>query len=151
MKDLMCWILGMIVGGVIILLVDDFFLLSLAAIVYAIPLFIIVETVYVASSLALKRKIRLVLSWVDCPTIVLSIALWGCLVEKMPWGVSNKSLANLIEPGLFSALACVFYAIRCYYALTGNNGKMKAWERVSFVAIPVVAVLMAFLFPCLPE
>lgn len=151
MKDLMCWILGMIVGGVIILLVDDFFLLSLAAIVYAIPLFIIVETVYVASSLALKRKIRLVLSWVDCPTIVLSIALWGCLVEKMPWGVSNKSLANLIEPGLFSALACVFYAIRCYYALTGNNGKMKAWERVSFVAIPGVAVLMAFLFPCLPE
>ena len=151
MKDLMCWILGMIAGGAIILLVDDFFLLSLAAIVYAIPLFIIVETVYVASSLVLKRQIQLVLSWTDFPTIVLSIALWGCLVEKMPWGISNKSLANLVEPGLFSALACVLYAIRCYCALTGNNGKMKVWEWVSVVAIPVVAVLMAFLFPCLSE
>lgn len=151
MKKLVYWLLGGAVSWFAIYMTEDFFLLSFSAIVFALPLWLIVEAAYIVISCALKRKIFLVFSWCDFPVICLSISTWGYVVSIEPMGLPCKSLANLVETGLFTLFACILYAIRCYHAFRGNVKAMDRWMRISAIAVPIVAVLFALLFPCLPE
>ena len=151
MRNAFHWILGCATALFTIFIVDDFFLLSFSAIVFTLPLFLIVEVVYIVFSYVRNRKIHLVLSWYDLPTICLSIAAWGCIVSVNPMGYPSKSLANLMEPAFFTSVSCVQYAIRCYHAFSGDLKMMKKWGRISSITVFIAAILFAFLFPGIPE
>ena len=145
------WLFGFFLSILAIEVVDDFLLLSLASVVYVLPLFVFLVVAYLVSCLVRKRPVRVVLSWADLPVVCWSVAIWGLVVEANLPIMPNKSLANLIEPGMVSALWCVLFAIRCRHALNGNLMKMSFWRNASFVAMPVVAVLLALLCPAIPE
>ena len=145
------WLFGFFLAALATKVVDDFFLLSLASVVYVLPLFIFIVVAYLVACFIRKRPVRVVLSWADLPVVCWSIAIWGLVVEANLPIMPSKSLGNLIEPGMVSALWCVLFAIRCRYALNGNLMKMSFWRNVSFVAMPVVAVLIALLCPAISE
>ena len=151
MKNIVCWAVGITISLIVVVMTDNYFLLSLCAIVYVSPFFLIIETSYIVISIMQKRKIRLVLSWCDLPILCSSIAIWGYLVSLNLKCFPNKSLANLIEPGVLALYACVTYMIRCCYAFKGDSIRMERWRFISMTSIPLVAVLLALLFPCLPE
>ena len=151
MWKLAYWILGAVVSAFAIYVADDFFLLSISTIAFSLPLFLIIEVFYILISCAYKRRVYLVLLWYDLPIICCSIALWGYIVSIKPMGFPCKSLANLIEPGIFTSFACVLYAIRCYHAFKGNLEDMDRWGRITAIAIPSAAILFALLFPGLTE
>lgn len=151
MRNFVYWIVGIGTSLLIIHWTDDFLLLSFSAIVFTLPLFLMIEVVYIVISYLLKRKVYLVLSWSDLPTICFSIAAWGYIDAVKPMAWPCKSLANHIEPAIFTTLACFMYAIRCYYAFKGNLERMEKWKIALAVTIPIVAILFAFLFPGLPE
>ena len=151
MWKLAYWILGAVVSSFAIYVADDFFLLSISTIVFSLPLFLIIEAFYIVISSVHKRRIYLVLSWCDLPIICCSIAIWGYIVSINPMGFPCKSLANLIEPAIFTSVACVLYAIRCYHAFKGNLEGMDRWGKISAITVPFTAILLALLFPGLPE
>ena len=145
------WLFGFFLAALATKVVDDFFLLSLASVVYVLPLFIFIVVAYLVACFVRKRPVRVVLSWADLPVVCWSIAVWGLVLEANLPIMPSKSLANLIEPGMVSAVWCVLFAIRCRHALNGNLMKMSFWRNVSFVAMPVVAVLIALLCPAISE
>lgn len=152
MRKLAYWIAGIAISSFIINIADDFFLSSYSVLMYSLPVFLIIEAVYLVFSLAFKRRIYIIISWYDLPSICFSIAIWEYIVAVNPMGgVMCKSLANLIEPGIFTAIACVIYGVRCYHAFNCNFARMERWGMVSAILIPVVAILFAFLFPGLSE
>lgn len=151
MKKRFLWLLGGAISWLTICMTDDFFLLSFSAIVFTLPLWLIVETAYIVISYVFKRSIFLVLSWCDFPVICLSVSTWGYVVSIEPMGLPCKSLANLVETGMFTLIACILYAIRCCHAFHGNREEMDRWMRISAISVPVSAILFALLFPCLPE
>lgn len=151
MKSFCRWVLGVVASCFLMHMTDDFFLLSFSAMVFAIPFFLVTEMAYLVVSHVARRRMRLVLSWLDFPTVCFSIAAWGFIVSAETIAFSHKSLANLIEPGIFTSLWVFLYAVRCYHAYKGNLGAANRWGRISAVAIPMTAILFAFLFPGLPE
>lgn len=151
MNALGYWLIGIVFAGLVIFMTDDFFFLSFSSLLIALPIFLIVEVGYIVVSYVAKREVRLVLSWLDFPTICFSIAVWGFVVTKKPIEFPFKSLANLIEPGIFTSVAGILYAIRCYHAFKGHSEMVKRWGLISAITIPLLAVLFAFLFPGLPE
>ena len=132
------------------IVLDEFGLLALFPVLFGLPCFIATDLIYVTMSVLKKRVVipTLALPLIDVFIVIVAIQIWSIVY---PFGLLCKSFANLIETGFLSVIACVFYAIRCYHAYNGNEGKMKHWQWLSFVIIPIVAVLLALFFPSLPE
>lgn len=124
---------------------------SIFAILLGIPTFISIEIFYIVICTVRKKKVQTIFSLCDLFIIVLSLGIWGGLVYFHPSLRFVKTMVNYIESGLIAMTANAFYAIRCYYALKGDFEKMRTWQKISFVAIPIFAILLVFLFPSLPE
>ena len=132
--------------------VDGFlFECSIFLILIGVPAFLVVDIIYLVACAIFKNRVFIVVSLFDPVVMVASVAIWSCVVYYHPFPMAVKAMPNLIEPGVLAVLFCMFYAIRCYYAFRGNACKMDQWKLISFVAIPIVAILSATLFPTLQE
>ena len=116
-----------------------------------VPLLLAIELTYVAMSLVKGRKILLVASWRVCISLIVSMLVWQYIVNERPLGFPTKGLPNYIELGVMVLLDGVLYATRCRQALAGNVRKMKQLEHIAVAAMPIAAILLAFLFPRIPE
>ncbi len=69
------WLFGLCLSALATKVVDDIFLLSLASVVYVLPLFVFIAVAYLVACLVKKRPVRVVLSWADVPIVCWSIAI----------------------------------------------------------------------------
>ena len=140
----------LVLDGFMRIVLDEFGLLALFPVLLGLPCFIVTELIYIIMSVLRNRGVMPMLAFplIDVLIVIGAIQIWSVVY---PFGVLCKSFTNLIETGLLTMLACVFYAIRCYHAFKGNEEKMKRWQWLSFAILPIVAVLSALLFPTLPE
>lgn len=76
---------------------------------------------------------------------------WQCIVNEHLLGFPTKGLPNYVELGIMVVLDGVIYAMRCRQALAGNVSKMRQLEHIAVAAMPIAAILLAFLFPYIPE
>ena len=129
---------------------DEFGLIVFFPALLGLPLLFVVESSYVLV-LIVKKKKRTVSPFVEISVTALSIWIWGVLVSINPFEWPTKSISNFMETGFISVIGCFLYAVRCWLSLKDGCPNLKLQRRVSFVVIPVVAILLAFLFPGLPE
>ena len=124
---------------------------SIFAILLGIPMFVAIEIFYIVFCIVKKKEVQVILTPYDLFIIVTTLGMWGFIVCAHPTLRFVKTMGNYIETGLIVMTANAFYAMRCYYAIKGNFEKMRIWKMISFVVVPVIAILLAFFFPGLPE
>ena len=124
---------------------------SIFAILWGIPMFVAIEIFYIVLCIVKKKEIQVVFTPYDLIVIVSTLGIWGGIVYAHPTLRYVKTMVNYVETGLIVMAANAFYTMRCYYAIKGNFEKMQVWKMISFVAVPVIAILLAFFFPGLPE
>ena len=143
--------LSLITGSISFLSAAEGFIFdcSIFAILLGVPTFVVMDLFYIIISVLRKRDVQIIYSLGDLIIIVLSIWIWGYIVYSHLLFV--KTMVNYIESGVIAMSACALYAIRCFYAYKGNLRKINLWQKISFVVIPVIAILLAILFPGIPE
>lgn len=143
--------MNILVDALFGLAMERFGFIGVFPLLCGVPLFLTIELTYIAMSLVKGREILLVASWRVGLSLVASMLFWQYIVNERPLGFPTKGLPNYIELGVMVLLDGVLYATRCRQALAGNVRKMKQLEHIAVAAMPIAAILLAFLFPRIPE
>ena len=97
--------------------------------------------------LAMKRKMEFWFSWPDIVSLFLPLFLW-CSLEQSGNG---KSLSNLIELPILGSVLGGCYGIRMLLGSVFRKPTVFVGSLATVPVVVIVAILMAYFFPCLPE
>jgi hypothetical protein len=115
--------------------------------VFCLPVFLLLLIVYVITMKVRRAKSLKILHWADPFALLLAPYAWGCFEHVG----QTKSLSNVVEFAIIGWGWCLCMAIRYAMSIMGRRTCERYYGYVTFAIVVLFAILMAILFPTLPE
>ena len=127
----------------------------LAPLLYAIPLYLIFclpivlvfMAVYAIVMKVKKQKPLRIIHWTDPIALLVAPYAWG-FFEHVG---QTKSLSNICEFAIIGWIWCLCMAVRYVRSVIGIRTYERLYGHITFAIVILSAVLLAILFPTLPE
>jgi len=115
--------------------------------IFCLPVFLVSMVVYIAVMKAKKKKPFHIIHWTDPVTLLGAPYAWG-LFEHVG---QTKSLSNICEFAIIGWVWCLCMAVRYVCSVIGIRTHERLYGYITFAVVILSAIIMAILFPTLPE
>lgn len=115
--------------------------------IFCLPIVLIMMMIYVLVMKIRKQKLLRVIHWIDPITLLVAPYVWGSL-EHIG---QSKSLSNICEFAIIGWIWCICMAVRYVCAVMGIRAWRHLYGYITFVIVALSTIMLAILFPSLPE
>ena len=116
-------------------------------VVFCLPVFLLLLTVYVITMKVRRTKSLKILHWTDPFALLVAPYAWGYFEHVG----QTKSLSNIMEFVIIGWVWCFCMAIRYAMSIMGRRSYERYYGYITFAIVVLFAISMAILFPTLPE
>ena len=115
--------------------------------IFCLPVFLVLMVVYIAAMKVKKKKPLHIIHWTDPITLLGAPYAWG-FFEHVG---QTKSLSNICEFAIIGWVWCLCMAARYASSVIGIRTHERLYGYITFVIVTLSAIMLAILFPTLPE
>ena len=116
-------------------------------VVCCLPVFLVMMTSYIIMMHMRKMKPLRVLHWTDPLALLLAPYSWAFFKHVG----HAKSLSNIVEFTIIGWSWCLCMAVRYFMSIMGRKAHERYYGYITFIVVMLVSVLLAILFPTVPE
>ena len=115
--------------------------------IFCLPVFLVLMVVYIAVMKVKKKKPFHIIHWTDPITLLGAPYAWG-FFEHVG---QTKSLSNICELAIIGWIWCLCMAVRYARSVIGIRTHERLYGYITFAIVILSAIMLAILFPTLPE
>ena len=115
--------------------------------IFCIPFFLVLMAIYIMVMKARKQEPLRIIHWLDPVTLLVAPYAWG-FFEHVG---QSKSLSNLCEFVIIGWIWCFCMVVRYVRSVIGLEAYQRKYGYITFVIVILSAIMLAILFPTLPE
>jgi len=119
----------------------------LSYLVFCLPVVLVLMVVYVIVMKVKKRKPLHIIHWMDPIALLVAPYVWGFLEHVG----QPKSLSNICEFAIIGWIWCLCMAVRYVRSAIGIRTHERLYGYATFAIVILSAIMLAILFPTLPE
>ena len=115
--------------------------------IFCLPVILVLMIVYVIVMKAKKQKPLQIIHWIDPVALLVAPYVWG-LFEHVG---QPKSLSNICEFAIIGWIWCLCMTVRYVRSAIGIRTYERLYGYITFAIVMLSAMMLAILFPTLPE
>lgn len=115
--------------------------------IFCLPIILCLMIVYVIVMKVKKQKPLRIIHWIDPVALLVAPYVWAFFGRVGP----TKSLANIGELAIIGWIWCLCMAVRYVRSAIGRRAYERLYGYITFVVVILSAMMLAMLFPTLPE
>ena len=115
--------------------------------IFCFPIILVLMVVYVIVMKVKKLKPLRIVHWIDPISLLVAPYVWGFLEHVG----QPKSLSNICEFAIIGWIWCLCMAVRYVRSVIGIRTYERQYGYITFVIVILSVIMLAILFPTLPE
>ena len=115
--------------------------------IFCLPVFLVLMVVYIVVMMFRRQKPLLLIHWTDPLALLVAPYVWG-FFEHVG---QTKSLSNICEFAIVGWVWCLCMAVRYVCSVIGIRTHERLYGYITFAIVILSAIMLAILFPTLPE